>query len=109
MGLVIARLVLALLLMLAARMGARADAEASSVGRRAFDAGVDAALRGAWSEAARAFEASLNEADRLATRFNLVLVHAELDQLLEVRTRAGSERPIRHRISQRGKGLHVDA
>lgn len=84
MGLVIIRVLVAFALVVATTRWCHADVSASAPGREAFEAGVAATSRSAWREAATAFEASLRDADRPATRFNLVLVYAELHEALEV-------------------------
>jgi hypothetical protein len=54
------------------------------LGKRSFEDGIVAAQAQRWQEARSHFEASLTQADKPATRFNLVLVNEQLDQPLEV-------------------------
>lgn len=55
-----------------------------AAGRRMFEQGVAAARAQRWDEARSHFEASLAEADKPATRFNLVLVYEQLGLPLQV-------------------------
>jgi hypothetical protein len=76
------RLLLAVLMSAAAlALSAKAD---DVPGRRSFEEGVAAAAEQHWQAACQHFEASLAEADKPATRFNLILANHELQRPLEV-------------------------
>jgi hypothetical protein len=53
-------------------------------GKRTFEEGIAAAQEQRWDDARVHFETSLAQADKPATRFNLLLVSKQLDQPLEV-------------------------
>lgn len=72
--------VIALWLLLG-QLPVRAD---DALARQTFDAGVTATEENRWADAARLFEASLGESDKLATRFNLILAYHALDRPLDL-------------------------
>lgn len=66
---------------------ARAD---EATARQRFEEGIAAASRKEWLEAVRLLEASIEDADKPAARYNLVVVNQELKRPLEVARHAAA-------------------